>query len=185
MMLVMSLPASPPGFHGPPHFFWKEDRTNDKFFCIFLRNLLKMSLLVRIEKMSHLVRIHLFVILPLWLLFLYYQKVDYPKIRVAILKEISLNLKKTIRVGKLIATCSFIEMNELLPVIWEFIGSRWWHTAFWLGSSQLSSYPITVRALGLLDQVKVFVPSPYEPVGESAPPIAQVSPVPTRENQSS
>jgi hypothetical protein len=81
-----------------------------------------MSLLVRIEKMSHLVRIHLFVILSLWLLFLYYQKVDYSKIWVAILKEISLNLKKTIRVGKLIATCSFIEMNELLLVIWEFIG---------------------------------------------------------------
>lgn len=50
---------------GPPHFFWKEDRTNEKFFFIFGRNLLKMSLLVRIEKMSHLVRIHLFVILPL------------------------------------------------------------------------------------------------------------------------
>jgi hypothetical protein len=76
-------------------------------------------------------------------------------------------------------------MNELLLVIWEFIGSRWWHTAFWLGSSQLSNYPIIVRALGLLDQVKVFVPSPYEPVGESAPTIAQVSTILRMENQSS
>lgn len=83
-------------------------------------------------------------------LFLYYQKVDYPKIRVAILKEISLNLKKTIRVGKLIATCSFIEMNELLPVYlrmnWFKVMTHrllaWFKPAFQLSNYRESSWTV-------------------------------------------
>lgn len=82
---------------GPPHFFWKEDRE------ILLHFWKKSSEDVSSSKNREDVSSSKNTLIcdppsvtaiPI----LSEQKVDYPKIRVAILKEISLNLKKTIRV---------------------------------------------------------------------------------------